>query len=141
MSGSAASSATAWPGSPVTRVTAASRLASKHLTCIAVRLAGWWWHSKRSRREPSKGHPSVGPDERPRIASVSLCVFGVVMYISVAARQRARPCEDDVDDEVYSVSGHEQCEPLAGVGSGRAHSVRGPPRTRAVCLHHQLLHS
>jgi hypothetical protein len=29
------------------------------------------------------------------------------MYISVAARQRARPREDDVDDEVYSVSGDE----------------------------------
>src|SRR4051795_11163455 len=140
MSGSAASSPTALPGSPATRATAASRLGSKHLTCIAVRLAGWWWHSKRSRREPSTGHPSVGPDERPRIASVSLCAFGVVMYISVAARQRARPHEDDVDDEVYSVSGHEQCKPLAGVGRGGAHPVRGAARARTVCLHHQLLH-
>src|SRR3954471_16000949 len=106
-SGAVGSSPDAWPGSPATRAAAASRLGSKHLTCMAVRLAGWWWHSKHSRREPSKGHPSIVPDERPRIASVSLCVFGVVMYISVAARQRARPRGDDVDDEVYSISGDE----------------------------------
>src|SRR3954470_801174 len=137
MSGSAASSATAWPGSPATRVTAASRLASKHLTCIsgsARRLVvAFEAFETRAKQRP----PSVGPDERPRIASVSLCVFGVVMYISVAARQRARPREDDVDDEVYSVSGHERCKPLASVGRGRAHPVRGAARARTVCLHHQ----
>src|SRR6185369_7025349 len=81
-----------------------------------------------------QGPPFVGSDERPRIASVSLCVFGVVMYISVAARQRARRREDDVDDEVYSVSGHERRKPLVSVGRGRAHPVRGAARARTVCL-------
>src|SRR6476619_2201656 len=140
MSGSAASSATAWPGSPATRAAAASRLASKQLTGIAVGSpAGGGNRAFETRAK--QGPPSVGRTSDPRMASVSLCVFGVVMYISVAARQRSRRCEDDVDDEVYSVSGHEKCKPLAGVDRRRAHPVRGAARARTVCLYNQLLHS
>src|SRR4029079_19570008 len=122
MSGSAASSATAWPGSPATRAAAASRLASKHLTCIAVGSpAGGGNRAFETRAK--QGPPSVGRKSDHRIASVRLCVLGVVMYISVAARRRARLWEDDVDDEVYSVSGNEKCKPLAGVDRRLAHPV------------------
>jgi len=54
----------------------------------------------------------------------------------LAARQSASLREDDVDDEVYSVSGDVQFKPFAGVDRELAYPVRHVARTRAVCVHH-----